>query len=59
MNEAGGVPGTARPFGFRRHLRVSQAVHLKLSDLDSRRMVLCVRHGKGGQEQYGLLPERL
>lgn len=30
-------------------LRVSQAVHLTIPDVDSRRMVLCLRHGKGGQ----------
>ena len=39
-------------------LRVSQAIHLKIADVDSCRMVLCVRHGKGGQEQYALLPQR-
>jgi site-specific recombinase XerD len=39
-------------------LRVSQAIHLKIADVDSRRMVLCVRHGKGGQEQYVPLPQR-
>jgi site-specific recombinase XerD len=39
-------------------LRVSQAIHLKVADVDSRRMVLCVRHGKGGQQQYVLLPQR-
>ena len=39
-------------------LRVSQAVHLKLGDIDSQRMVLCLRHAKGGQEQYVLLPQR-
>jgi integrase/recombinase XerD len=39
-------------------LRVSQAVHLTIPDVDSRRMVLCLRHGKGGQDQYVLLPQR-
>jgi integrase/recombinase XerD len=39
-------------------LRVSQAVHLTLADIDSRRMVLCLRHGKGGQQHYVLLPQR-
>jgi site-specific recombinase XerD len=39
-------------------LRVSQAIHLKVADVDSRRMALCVRHGKGGQQQYVLLPQR-
>jgi len=39
-------------------LRVSQAVHLKITDIDSRRMVLCLRQGKGGQQQYVTLPKR-
>lgn len=39
-------------------LRVSQAVHLTIADIDSRRMVLCLRHGKGGQQQYVPLPQR-
>lgn len=39
-------------------LRVSQAIHLKVADVDSCRMVLYVRHGKGGQQQYVLLPQR-
>ena len=39
-------------------LRVSQSVHLRIQDIDSRRMVLCLRHAKGGQEQYVPLPRR-
>ena len=39
-------------------LRISQAVHLKIADIDSRRMVLCLRHGKAGQQQYVALPQR-
>ena len=39
-------------------LRVSQAVHLTIADVDSRRMVLCLRHGKGDQQQYVPLPQR-
>lgn len=39
-------------------LRVSQTVHLTIADVDSRRMVLCLRHGKGGQQQYVPLPQR-
>jgi len=38
-------------------LRVTQAIHLRIGDIDSRRMVVCVRHGKGGQEQYVPLPQ--
>ena len=39
-------------------LRVSQACHLTIPDIDSRRMVLCLHHGKAGQAQYVLLPQR-
>jgi len=39
-------------------LRVSEAVHLRIEDIDSRRMVLAVRNGKGGQDRYVPLPQR-
>jgi len=39
-------------------LRVSEAVHLRLEDIDSRRMVLAVRNGKGRQDRYVPLPQR-
>jgi integrase/recombinase XerD len=39
-------------------LRVSQAVHLQVQDIDSQRMVLCLHHGKGGREQEVPLPQR-
>jgi len=39
-------------------LRVSEAVHLRLEDIDSRRMVLAVRNGKGCQDRYVPLPQR-
>jgi len=39
-------------------LRVSEAVHLRAEDIDSRRMVVCVRGGKGGKDRYVPLPQR-
>ena len=40
-------------------LRVSEVVHLKVSDLDSQRMTLRVEQGKGGKDRYSLLSPRL
>jgi len=36
-------------------LRISEAVSLKLSDIDSRRMLIRVEHGKGGKDRYTML----
>ena len=38
-------------------LRVSEGVQLQVSDIDSDRMVLYVRNGKGGKDRYVPLPE--
>jgi integrase/recombinase XerD len=40
-------------------LRVSEAVSLKVSDIDSQRMVIRVEQGKGRKDRYAMLPERL
>lgn len=40
-------------------LRISEACQLRVADIDSKRMVLRVRHGKGDKERYTLLPPRL
>ena len=40
-------------------LRVSELVELKVSDIDSARNVLRVRHGKGRKERQTLLPTKL
>jgi site-specific recombinase XerD len=40
-------------------LRISEAVRLRLEDIDSKRMMLHVRQGKGGQDRSVMLPERL
>lgn len=40
-------------------LRVSEAVHLKVSDIDSQRMVLRIEQGKGRKDRYVMLSPRL
>jgi site-specific recombinase XerD len=40
-------------------LRISEAVHLKLTDIDSQRMVLRVEQGKGHKDRYVMLSPRL
>ena len=40
-------------------LRVSEAVNLQLDDIDSSRMVIRIREGKGGKDRYAVLSERL
>jgi site-specific recombinase XerD len=40
-------------------LRVSEAVALKVSDIDSKRMLLRVEQGKGGKDRYAMLSPRL
>jgi site-specific recombinase XerD len=39
-------------------LRVSEAVHLKVSDIDSQRMMIRVEQGKGNKDRYTLLAKR-
>ena len=40
-------------------LRVSEIISLKVSDIDSKRMLLRVEHGKGGKTRHALLTGRL
>ena len=39
-------------------LRASEATHLQATDIDSQRMMVRVRAGKGNRDRYVLLPER-
>jgi site-specific recombinase XerD len=39
-------------------LRISEALHLKLTDIDSQRMMIRVAHGKGNKDRYTLLGKR-
>ncbi len=39
-------------------LRISEATRLKPADIDSERMVVCVRHGKGDKDRMVPLPRR-
>jgi integrase/recombinase XerD len=39
-------------------LRVTAASRLHAADIDSRRMMVCVRNGKGSKDQYVPLPQR-
>jgi site-specific recombinase XerD len=40
-------------------LRVSEVVNLKLTDIDSKRMMIRVRQGKGSKDRYTILSKRL
>jgi site-specific recombinase XerD len=40
-------------------LRVSELCQLKVSDVDSKRMMLRIGHGKGGKDRYTLLSPKL
>ncbi len=40
-------------------LRIGEVCALMVEDIDSRRMLIHVRHGKGGRDRYVMLPERV
>jgi integrase/recombinase XerD len=40
-------------------LRVSEVVHLKVTDIDSQRMMIRIRQGKGNKDRYVMLSPRL
>jgi integrase/recombinase XerD len=39
-------------------LRISEGIHLRVEDIDGRRMLVAVRNGKGGVDRYVPLPRR-
>jgi integrase/recombinase XerD len=39
-------------------LRLQEGTHLRVPDVDSARMLLHIRHGKGGKDRYVPLPQR-
>jgi site-specific recombinase XerD len=39
-------------------LRASETAHLKLTDIDSKRMMVRVSQGKGGKDRYSILSQR-
>jgi len=39
-------------------LRISEALHLRISDIDSQRMMMRIGHGKGDKDRYTLLAKR-
>jgi site-specific recombinase XerD len=40
-------------------LRVGETCSLEISDIDSKRMVIRIRNGKGGRDRYAMLADRL
>jgi site-specific recombinase XerD len=57
------IPGlktrTALTTAYAAGLRASEAVSLKVSNIDSSRMVIRVEHGKGGKDRYVMLSVQL
>jgi integrase/recombinase XerD len=47
---------TALSVAYGAGLRVSEVIALKVSDIDSQRMLLRVEQGKGKKDRYALLP---
>ena len=52
-------PRTALTTVYATGLRVAEAVSLTIKDIDSARMVIHVRHGKGGRDRYVMLSAQL
>ena len=40
-------------------LRVSELIHLRVRDIDSERMTIRIKNGKGGKDRYTILSQRL
>lgn len=66
IDEVGKVLGCVRRFHYRVclstiyscGLRISEGVRLQVADIDSERMVIHVRQGKGGRDRYVPLPKQ-
>lgn len=50
---------TALSLVYASGLRVSEVVQLRLKDIESQRMVIHVRNGKGGKQRYTMLSRHL
>jgi integrase/recombinase XerD len=50
---------TALTTAYAAGLRVSEVVHLKITDIDSNRMLIRVEQGKGGRDRYVMLSPQL
>ena len=60
LEAAGGLKyKAALSIAYGAGLRASEVVHLKVSDIDSRRMVLRVEQGKGKKDRYAMLSPTL
>ncbi|MBB4373712.1 site-specific recombinase XerD [Bradyrhizobium sp. cir1] len=47
------------PTAYAAGLRVSEVVRLKVSSIDSKRMLIHIENGKGGRDRYAMLSPRL
>src|ERR1700730_8735713 len=56
---SGGGARRALSVAYGAGLRVSEVVSLKVSDIDSKRMMLRVEQGKGGKDRHAMLSPQL